>query len=220
MNENDIARSVRIFFAALLFAIPGQVATAASPTALVEEVSAARTDVMVMDMLEPGHVIVLAGGETLTLGYLTSCRQETITGGRITVGRVESTVDGGQVTVKMVACDSAQTVGSGNEAGAVVFRAPPNDKVALQAERTVYSLYPILKTDAAVDTAVLARLDRNEKEISIHLVNGVADLRKLKKKLARNGYYRISAANRETVFRVHATAKSSEKALLSRFVAF
>jgi len=195
-------------------------ALAGEASALVEDVSDARTDVMLMDMLEPGQVIELATGEKLTLGYLTSCRQEEITGGKITVGTERSTVNGGKVKAQKIACDSDKIAGTGNEAGAVVFRAPPNGGPMPKPDTTVYSLYPILKTAPGTAKGVLTRLDRNEKEKKIKFAKGVADFKKLKKKLARNGYYQITAGDHQAVFRVHPTAKSSAKAILSRFVIF
>jgi len=216
-KEQSMIKWINVALITLAFSFP---ASAGEPSALVEDVSDARTDVMLMDMLEPGQVIELGAGEKITLGYLSTCRQEVITGGKVTIGRDESAIAGGKVTAKKIACDSDKVAGAGNEAGAVVFRAPPNSGPVPKPDRTVYSLYPLLKTGPEISAGVLKRLDRNEKEKKIKFAKGVADFRKLKKKLARNGYYQITAGDHQAVFRVHPTAKSSAKAILSRFVVF
>ena len=202
---------------ALVAAAP---AVAAEPAALVEDVAEARTDVMLMDILEPGTVIELAAGEKLVLSYLASCRQESITGGIVTVGNRESAVAGGKVKAKTVPCDSAAVAATGDEAGAVVFRAPPGGEDLPKPDATIYSLYPILKTDPAAAEALLVRLDKREKDRRVRLDNGVADFRDLKTRLDRSARYRVTAGERSAVFLIDAKAKSSEKAVISRLVRF
>ena len=78
----------------------------AEPVALVEDVSADRTDVQFMDFLEADQVIELADGEKLVLGNFLSCKQETITGGTVSYRPKEPTGTGrervlGSVTRKM-----------------------------------------------------------------------------------------------------------------------
>jgi len=202
----------------LLSGVP--LAAAGEPSAIIEDVNAQRSDVMLMDMLEPGKVILLDANEKLVLSYLMSCRQETITGGKVTVGTDKSTISEGSVVVKVVPCESDMVTASGNEAGAIVFRAPRNDRPLPKPDKTIFSLYPIIKTDPATKNAILVRLDRDEREIRIRFVNGIADLRKTNTKLNRRALYRVTSGNREAVFLIHAKAKSSERSVLSRFVVF
>ena len=62
-------------------------ASAPLQVALVEDVSAnSAAGVMLMDYVETGKVIALGPDDTLVLSYMTSCIQETIRGGTVTVG--------------------------------------------------------------------------------------------------------------------------------------
>jgi len=95
----------------LVIALMGATAAyAAEPAAVVEGVSAARTDIQELDFLEAGRTFELAADEVMTLVYLTSCLQETITGGVVTIGLEQSSVAGGVVKRKNVNCDSDAVV--------------------------------------------------------------------------------------------------------------
>lgn len=76
-----------------------------SPAAIVEEASAGRSDIQAMDFLSKGQTVFLKEGEGLTLVYLSSCLQETITGGTVTIGARQSIVTGGDVERVNVICD-------------------------------------------------------------------------------------------------------------------
>ncbi len=195
-------------------------AQAADPAALVEEVDGNRADIMVMDLLEPGRVVTLSTDEHLTISYLTSCRQEVVTGGTLTIGATESQISGGAIKAKVVPCDSTQVAASGNEAGALVFRAPPAGENLPKHDSTIYSIYPVLKTDPSVGEALLERLDHNEKERKVVLKSGSVDFHELQLRLERKALYRVTAGAKTALFLVHSQAKSSETALISRLVRF
>jgi hypothetical protein len=203
-----------------LFALFAMPVNAGDPAALVEDIADSHTDVMFMDLVEEGKKIQLATGEKLVLSYLSSCRQETITGGTVTVGKVESKVVGGQISAKTVPCDTAEVTSAGAEAGAVVFRARPDGTDLPEPAKTIYSLYPILRTSAEISEVKLTRLDIRATPELIKLRNGVADMRKLKKRLARKALYLAEAGDRKIVFLVHPKAKSTERAVLSRLIEF
>ena len=83
-------------------------ASAASPVALIEDLSGNPAALEVMDYLETGQVIRLGARETLVLSYLNSCTRETITGGTVTVGTEQSEVVSGKVERTKVRCDRAR----------------------------------------------------------------------------------------------------------------
>ena len=58
-------------------------ASAAEPVAIVETLAAEGTGLQFMDYVEEGQVIELGPAGTITLGYLASCHQEQIRGGRV-----------------------------------------------------------------------------------------------------------------------------------------
>ena len=67
-------------------------AGAEQPVAIVEAVRAPAAGVQVFDYLRPGRVVRLGESGRLVLGYLRSCLRETITGGEVVVGTMESAV--------------------------------------------------------------------------------------------------------------------------------
>lgn len=195
-------------------------ALAGDPVALVEEISTSRSDIMVMDFLEEGQAVTLAADETLVISYLDSCTQETITGGTVTIGRTESSLQQGSMKSRTVLCDSNPVVGQADTAGAVVFRDAGGDENLPKPGEIIYSTYPFFQTDSISPIAFLKRIDKPGKNLSIILIDGIADFRVARSRLESNGLYKISTDDREIVFLVHSSAKSSETSLLSRLVRF
>ena len=104
-------------------------ASAASPVALIEDLSGNHAALEVMDYLETGQVIRLGARETLVLSYLNSCTRETITGGTVTVGTEQSEVVSGKVERTKVRCDRARASASAEhviQASGRVFRGLKN----------------------------------------------------------------------------------------------
>jgi len=88
---------------------------AASPVHLVvvvEEVHGTIDGVQPFALLAAGTQIALPAGATLVLGYLRSCTEETIdggkAGGKIVVGAEQSAVDGASVLRETVECDGGR----------------------------------------------------------------------------------------------------------------
>src|SRR6516162_8898360 len=92
-------RTIAVAMAALaVMAAASAGAAAPLQVALVEDVSASSAGgVMLMDYVETGKVIALGPDDTLVLSYMTSCIQETIRGGTVTVGTTQSEVRSGKV---------------------------------------------------------------------------------------------------------------------------
>ncbi len=132
-----------------------------SPAALVEAVeNAPDAGVGFLDYVYPGKVIELGSGGKVTLSYFDTCLTETITGGRLTVARGASEVEGGQVEAKKFPCQDRQMVVTAetSEAGATVSRVTP---FADQdwAEYTVNTPNPVFKWPAAEGVTTLRILD-------------------------------------------------------------
>ena len=84
-------------------------ATAQAPVAVVEEVQGNVTGAEFMDYVVPGKVIKLGPGASVVLGYMKSCRRETINGiGTVIVGQDESKVHLAEVDATKTECDPAQ----------------------------------------------------------------------------------------------------------------
>ena len=146
---------------ATLVAIGGMpAAQAADPVAIVEEVTAAKPTVQFMDYVASGTVIRLRPSDSLVLGYVRSCWRETIRGGVVRVGTLQSTVIGGDVTRERVECDGGRmrlSPAQAGSAGAMVFRGIAKP-VNLYAQSPVF----VLDGDGLL---VINRTDKTEDPI-------------------------------------------------------
>src|SRR5579862_8909117 len=114
-----------IFASLAVLALMTGSAGAASPVAMVEDVSGASAGVGPLDYLSAGKTIRLAAADTLILDYLHSCIRETITGSSLVVGAEQSAVHGGKVTRETVSCDGGQlqlTADQAQKSETIVFR--------------------------------------------------------------------------------------------------
>src|SRR3979409_1965962 len=92
------------------------IAAAQTPVAVVEDVQGKVTGAEFMDYVAPGKVIKLGPGGMVVLGYMKSCRRETIAGSG--TGSVEeSMVHLGDVKAGTVKCDSSHSQLIGREVG-------------------------------------------------------------------------------------------------------
>lgn len=204
--------------AALVLAVAAGRADAFEPVALVEAASGV-DGVYEMDFLEAGHRIDLSAGASLTLSYLESCRIEVIDGGIVTVGTTESAVEGGQVAVDSVPCASQAGEPEQKEAGALAFRnAAPTQ--AVEADITLTSVYPVLKSLSGDPAVTLTRLDQAGFEEEVALDAGIADLKESRLRLERGGVYRLTHAGGTVSIYIDPQAKSQQQALISRLVVF
>ena len=196
--------------------------TQAEPVALIEDISAQRKNFQIMDFLDVGTKIVLKADETLKLGYLNSCIQESIRGGTITVGEAKSLVVGGQVTRKLLTCEGNSKVSATRnkkgDVGAVVFRSKKNANTA-KAEHDVYGLSPLIYLTVKANEVYLTRMDGKGKSYKIAVKNDIVDLAQQGIKLRRNVSYRLKAGKRTTTFKVSAKARR-KVSVLGRLLRF
>ncbi len=200
-------------------------ATAQEPAAIVEEVDAPTAGVAFMDYLVPGQVIDLKSNGTLKLGYLRSCFSETITGGRVVIGRERSAVEGGKIERRRVECDGGNLKLSDEQAGksaVLVLRRPPAPRGG-SIPRPAFKIYgasPIIKTAGSAGAVSFERLDRPEPGIDVELRGGTADLAATGRSLAPGGLYWARAGGRAVVFKVDPFARAGAGPIIGRLVAF
>lgn len=217
MRYNVLRMPMVLGFAGILAAG----AAHAEPSALVEDISSNRDDVQLMDYLEPGQTIKLAADETIVIGYLLSCVQETITGGTVTVGQDESAVAGGRKESVYVDCDGGPVVaqvGAEQEAGAAAFRKVTDDE--LKAERILFGLSPIVKLSVPAAELEISRLDTTEVIHRVSTNGAVVDLAAAKIVLSPGGTYKAKAGDREIVFKISRLADASVTSPLARLLPF
>lgn len=203
---------------------------AQGPVAIVEDVKGSPPGIAPMDYVTAGKIIKLGGGDTIVLGYLKSCRRETITGATVTVGNEQSNVQGGAVQRETTYCDGGKielTVElSGKTSGMVMRDAPKQGQQApllsLRPQFMLYGLSPVveLKTGAAV---LIERVDRPGERHEV-----TADGRKLRgsfydfadddKALVRGGVYRATAGAVQVLFQVALDAQPGRSPLAGRLL--
>ena len=217
-----MSRYVR-FICAAWIALAAGVAQAGEPTAMVEEVSGARGDLELMDYLEAGRSIELMDGERLVLGYFLSCVHETIVGGIVTIGRRESTVDGGTVERAYPDCDGGSVVlaeGLDQEAGAAAFRGEGSCTAMPPPDRILYDVSPLIRFRKDSGPLTITRLCPPETEapITVQADGQSIDLRSAGLALAVGSSYRIEGAGRTVVVKISRLAEPNRAALISRLL--
>ena len=134
MMKRGSAMRYLMIIAAFAAFLGGQTARAGSPVAIVEDVSGTVNGVELLEYVDSGRSIKLGAKGTLVLGYLNSCVRETINGGSVTVGKEQSTVQGGKVSRERVECDGGNlqlTHEQANNTAVMVFRKAPRAKMAV-----------------------------------------------------------------------------------------
>jgi hypothetical protein len=216
----------RIFAAAVGFiGFPG-LAAAQAPVAVVEEVQGAVSGAEFMDYVVPGKVIKLGQAGTIVLGYMKSCRRETITGiGTVIVGAEESMVHLGEVKAGKVDCDSGSSRPINREVGESAAMAVRSlgAKGAVSPQVTLYGLSPVIETTGR-GKLLVERLDVKGERYDVNLntasvVRGkFYDFAKAGTALQPGGTYAASLGSRRAVFLIDRRAGSGPSPIIGRLV--
>jgi hypothetical protein len=101
---------------------------AAGDVALVESLTTNTSGIGYMEYVKPGQVVRLGARDTLVLTYMTSCVQETIRGGTVTIGTELSEVQSGEVVRVKRECGKGKMVLTGAQTaiGGRSFRGAPH----------------------------------------------------------------------------------------------
>ena len=200
---------------ALVFAAGLHGAGAAEPVAIVETLAAEGTGLQFMDYVEEGQVIELGSAGTITLGYLASCRQEQIRGGRVVVGRDQSTVENGEVRRERVGCDGGAIKLSASEAdnsGVMIFRKPPKRRLIL------YGASPVVVLSGAGDSVTIERLDQPGANLTLTIEGRFVDLAEIGARLAPGGIYRATAGDAALEFQIDSLAEPGAGPVVGRLL--
>jgi hypothetical protein len=202
-------------------------AAAQTPVAVVEDVQGKVTGVEFMDYVAPGKVIKLGPGGTVVLGYMKSCRRETISGvGTVIVGAEESMVHLGDVKAGKVQCDSSQSQLITREVGesaATVVRSVNEAKRPASPQLTLYGLSPLVETTGR-GKLVVERLDVKGERYDVDLTAASVargkfyDFAKTSTTLKPGGTYAASLGSRRTVFLVDRQAEPGATPIIGRLV--
>lgn len=195
---------------------------AAPPSAIVLDVNAPNAKIQFMDYVEPNFIIDLDNKGKLSLGYLNSCIQESIEGGRVVIGRRQSTVQGGKVRRNRVTCngEALELSADMREAGASVFRKPGNS-ASQDPNRSLLKIFgtsPVITYPEGVREIVIERINPIEDPIRIRVSGRFIDLNSIGKTLTPGGVYRVKSKDRSLMFQVDPSSKSGNKPILTRLI--
>ena len=205
---------------AILFAI-SSISYAASPTALVEDVSNAVTPVQLLDFLAPGDEIDLGAEGSLVLGYLESCVREEITGGMVKVGSEQSEVANGKVDRSQTQCDGGSLSLAANQSvqsGAMAFRVVDSN---VKSELTIHDISPVLLLPKG-GKVTIKRIDQKGERHKFRLEESDSrvklDLAEQGIELEPGAMYMLSNGGRNLVFTVAENSGHSPDNLLGRLI--
>lgn len=151
-------------------------AFAAGPSAIVENVSYASDELFEFDYLFPGREISVPAGQTLVIGYLSSCVRETVTDGAIRIGDEQSEGDA-LITRESMDCAGAATVaGADAQATALTAIFRGGEQAPVGGERPVASTLPVFLVPHNAATLSISRLDADAPDISVNASGGVVDM--------------------------------------------
>ena len=189
--------------------------------AIVEDSEGDTGDVQLFDMVEAGQVITLGSGGRLVLGYLRSCWRETITGGTVTIGSEQSTVENGRVYRELVECDGGSLVLSealSDKSGVMVYRVPPGEGGAAPPQVILFSLTPAFRVSGGAAQVTIERLDESAPPLRLALSGGTADMALGTERLAPGGSYSASAGDLRVTFAIDPLAEDEGGPLIGRLV--
>jgi hypothetical protein len=194
---------------------------AADQVALVEHVSSDIRGVHQFDLLPVGRSINLGRSGRRVLGYRTSCWQDTITGGVVTVEMQESRVEGGSLLRRRVECDASGLawMSSANAAagrGVVVL----SDPEAPEADIVLFGRSPIVVTRQGGDSLSIDRLDRPGESLRFDLGDAGVDLFDRGLVLEIRGVYRFAVGDRAIIARVDNLAEPGRAPAVGRMLIF
>ena len=201
-------------------------ANAQSPVAVVEEVQGTVTGAEFMDYVVPGKVIKLGTGATVVLGYMKSCRRETINGiGTVIVGEDESKVHLAEVDATRTNCDPAQvhaTTRATSDVAASVVRSLGKGAAPTAPQLTLYGTSPLVEAKGR-GTLVFERLDQKGERQQFDLTGNQLkgrfyDLAGTSKSLTPGATYAATFASRRVVFQVDPQAKAGPTPIVGRLL--
>ena len=203
------------------------IANAGEIAAIVENVSNADAGVKFLESLEPGHKIDLLNGGSITIGYLRSCIREVITGGHITIGKNQSSIEGGSVKRLLVECDIRRLILTANQSkqsAVAVFRQKlPSPKASSKLQNPnlkIYGTSPLVSLKKPGQTILFKRLDKADKPISVNAQGNYVDFANINISLKFGATYRVTAGGKVLIIKIDPLARNGKIPIISRLIRF
>jgi len=213
---------LKLIVATIGFIFSSSLAAAKGPVAIIENIENAQSPLAFMDYVTEGQVIELGTNGRLVMGYLASCRRETISGGTITVGQQQSKVTKGQVLLEDVECDGGNAQLTGQQAAAsaaLAFRGTKKKVGLRKTDITVYGTSPVVLLRQANAEINIERTDQHSSPITIQVTGKHIDLADRHIELVKGGLYTIRAKTGQGLsFKVDKYALHGKIAIVSRLI--
>lgn len=194
----------------VLAALAGAAHATPARVAVVEDSQKTAGLGQIFDMLAENDVIDLAPNETIVLGYTKSCVREHITGGKVVVGRKESTVTGGAVTRETVQCavnKLALNADESQQSATIAFRG---------AVKHIYVRQPVVM--ARKSAGVVVEAIEGGQTWKVVPKDGRIDFAAEKIELTPGASYRLKGFTQTVIVEVDPKATSAKTGKLERIV--
>jgi hypothetical protein len=216
--------AVLAFLAGWVGALSAPALAGGAPVAIVEEVATGVTQVAPMDLLSEGDRIELKSGQSVIIGYFATCMREIIHGGKITVGKAGSKVDGGEVETKKMKCAAGTmdlTPEQLAQSAALAYR-DPSSPDPLEPQTIIGSTQPVivapgLKEVVLVDQRPLDPSKPTKQTVKLD-ADGFADFAALGITLRPGDVYSLGSGKRTLIFKVDAFAVAAPLPVLIRLI--
>jgi hypothetical protein len=187
--------------------------------AIVEDISPGIGDLRRFDLIAAGRVAELGRDGRIVLGYLKSCWQDSITGGRAVAEPLKSLVEGGALTRRRVECDAAglaQMNSAGRSARGGASLAGP---ALPEPDVNLYGLSPIV-ISTRPGALLIERLDATAAPLRLELPESEIDLAEKNIALEAKGLYRFTSGTVVLVVRIDSLAEPGRAPAVGRLVIF
>ena len=186
--------------------------------AIVEDISPGIGDLRRFDLIAAGRSAELGQDGRIVLGYLKSCWQDSIAGGRAVVEPLQSLVEGGALTRRRVECDAAglalmNSADLSTRGVVLAGSAPPEPDVIL------YGQSPIV-ISREPGPLLIERLDAAAAPLRLELAESKIDLHEKNIALDANGLYRFTRGTSAIVVRIDRLAEPGRAPAVGRLVIF
>jgi hypothetical protein len=186
--------------------------------AIVEDVSPGIGDLRRFDLIAAGRTAELGQDGRIVLGYLKSCWQDSITGGRAVAEPLKSLVVGGALTRRRVECDAAG-LAQMNSAGAARGGTSLAGPALPEPDVNLYGLSPII-ISSTPGALLIERLDATAPPLRLEVPESKIDLAEKNIALEAKGLYRFSRGAVVLVVRIDSLAEPGRAPAVGRLVIF
>jgi hypothetical protein len=174
-----------------------------------------------LDLLAPGQQIDLGENGRIVLGFLDSCWEDSVTGGRIVVEARRSRVEGGDVVRRRVECDPsglAKLVSTGSFQQRAIVPIPGDELP--EPDVVLFGRSPVVLSGGADRVLIIERLDVPDPPLQLEIATGRIDFLDRKIELEPRGLYRFATNGASIVAQIDELAEAGPSPIVGRLLVF